>query len=67
MVMCRNVLIYFDKALQDHVLGLFEASLSRGGILCLGTRENLGGSAAAHHFVPLDRELRLFKKSGDSP
>lgn len=65
MVMCRNVLIYFDKNLQDHVLGLFAASLSRGGFLCLGTRENLGGSAQAHHFLSIDSELRLFKKSGD--
>jgi chemotaxis protein methyltransferase CheR len=65
MVMCRNVLIYFDKKLQDHVLGLFAASLSRGGFLCLGTRENLGGSAQAHHFLSIDNDLRLFKKSGD--
>lgn len=65
MVMCRNVLIYFDKALQDHVLGLFGSSLSRGGFLCLGTRENLAGSAEAHQFQSIDQELRLFKKTGD--
>jgi len=64
MVMCRNVLIYFDKSLQNHVLDLFAASLSRGGFLCLGSRENLGNSAAAHHFLSIDRDLRLFKKSG---
>jgi chemotaxis protein methyltransferase CheR len=67
MVICRNVLIYFDRKLQDHVMGLFEASLSRGGFLCLGMRENPGMSPAAHHFQPIDRDLRLFKKSSEAP
>ncbi|KIL96831.1 Chemotaxis protein methyltransferase CheR [Paramagnetospirillum magnetotacticum MS-1] len=66
MVVCRNVLIYFDKKLQDHVLGLFGSSLSRGGFLCLGLRENLGTSAHAHQFMAVDHELRLFRKAGGS-
>jgi chemotaxis protein methyltransferase CheR len=67
MVICRNVLIYFDRKLQDHVMGLFEASLSRGGFLCLGMRENPGLPPAAHHFQPIDRDLRLFKKGSETP
>ncbi|TAN71277.1 MAG: protein-glutamate O-methyltransferase CheR, partial [Magnetospirillum sp.] len=64
LVVCRNVLIYFDRLLQDRVLGLFEASLSRGGFLCLGNKENIIFSAVAPHFTPVDAALRLYKKSG---
>jgi chemotaxis protein methyltransferase CheR len=62
LVVCRNVLIYFDRHLQDRVLGLFEASLSRGGFLCLGTKENISFSSSASHFAPVDAALRLYKK-----
>jgi chemotaxis protein methyltransferase CheR len=41
LVMCRNVLIYFDRPLQNHVLGLFRSSLRHNGFLCLGSRETL--------------------------
>jgi chemotaxis protein methyltransferase CheR len=41
MVVCRNVLIYFDKKLQNRVLALFEESLAPGGFLCLGTKESI--------------------------
>ncbi len=64
LVVCRNVLIYFDRVLQDRVLGLFEESLSRGGFLCLGTKENVVYSAAASHFAAVDPTLRLYRKRG---
>jgi chemotaxis protein methyltransferase CheR len=64
LVVCRNVLIYFDRILQDRVLGLFSDSLSRGGFLCLGTKENVAFSAAAPQFVPVDAAQRLYKKRG---
>ena len=38
---CRNVLIYFDRALQDRALGLFRDSLCRQGFLGLGSKESL--------------------------
>ncbi|NQU88020.1 MAG: protein-glutamate O-methyltransferase CheR, partial [Mariniphaga sp.] len=41
MVFCRNVLIYFDKILQNKVLSLFNNSLSNKGFLCLGTKESI--------------------------
>ena len=41
LVSCRNVLIYFDRALQDRALGLFRDSLCRRGFLGLGSRETL--------------------------
>ncbi|OAN52231.1 chemotaxis protein CheR [Paramagnetospirillum marisnigri] len=67
LVVCRNVLIYFDRQLQDRVLGLFDTSLSRGGFLCLGTKENLAFSAAANAFQPVDASLRLYRKRQGVP
>jgi len=59
LVLCRNVLIYFNRALQNRVLGLFHRSLVNGGILCLGAKESLSftdyeslyGALAPHHKV----------------
>ncbi len=45
LILCRNVLIYFDKPLQDRVFTLFDASLAKLGYLCLGTKETLNFSA----------------------
>ena len=66
-VLCRNVMIYFERELQDHVLRLFSASLVRGGFLCLGTRENLRHSDASQGFSAIDRESRIFRRSEDLP
>ena len=41
LVFCRNVLIYFNRELQNRALGLFTESLVHGGFLCLGTKEDL--------------------------
>lgn len=41
MIVCRNVLIYFNRDLQNKVHRLFHKSLISGGILCLGTKESL--------------------------
>ncbi|MTH79206.1 CheR family methyltransferase [Paracoccus aestuariivivens] len=46
LIFCRNVLIYFDRALQNRALGLFSDSLIRGGYLCLGSREKPVGTGA---------------------
>jgi len=62
LVFCRNVLIYFDRELQDRALGLFAESLVRGGFLCLGTREDLQFSAVADAFEIVDRPARIYKK-----
>ena len=64
LVSCRNVLIYFNKKLQDRALGLFHESLSHRGFLGLGSKESLRFSAhtdAFEDFVPLQRIYR--KKS----
>ncbi|VCU72123.1 Chemotaxis protein methyltransferase Cher2 [Pigmentiphaga humi] len=61
LILCRNVLIYFNDALQDHVLSLFANCLVRGGYLCLGTKENLSLAPAAAHFIDVDRNARIFR------
>ena len=50
MILCRNVLIYFDKELQDKVLKLFDESLSRLGYLCLGSKETIKFSGIQNRF-----------------
>lgn len=62
LVLCRNVLIYFNKKLQDRVLGLFEESLSHRGFLGLGSRESLDFSAYATRFEPTVKSERIFRK-----
>jgi len=62
LVICRNVLIYFDRDLQDKVIGLFVDSLPSGGILCLGSKENLQFSAHYKEFNPLIPKERIYIK-----
>jgi chemotaxis protein methyltransferase CheR len=64
VVICRNVLIYFDKVLQDRVLTLFADSLRHGGFLCLGSKETLNFSSVKKLFDPLEGRQRIYKKSG---
>ncbi|TCW31769.1 CheR family methyltransferase [Gulbenkiania mobilis] len=61
-VSCRNVLIYFDRALQDRAFGLFHESLCRRGFLGLGAKETVQFSAYAELFEPVVREDRIFRK-----
>ena len=64
LICCRNVLIYFDKTLQDQVLRKFADSLRHGGFLCLGNRESLNFTAVKSLFTPLDKAQRIYQKSG---
>ncbi|PZQ56147.1 MAG: protein-glutamate O-methyltransferase CheR [Novosphingobium pentaromativorans] len=64
LVTCRNVLIYFDKPLQERALGLFSNSLRHGGFLCLGARETLQFSAIAPLFEVQDRRQKIYRKRG---
>ena len=63
LILCRNVLIYFDNVLQDQVVGLFASSLARGGFLCLGTKESLQFTTSAAQLVPVDKRARIFRKT----
>ncbi len=62
LVSCRNVLIYFDRALQDRALGLFRDALCRKGFLGLGSKESLRFSSHAESFNPLVADDRIFQK-----
>jgi len=65
VICCRNVLIYFDKTLQDQVLGKFSASLRHGGFLCLGKGETLNSTAIKPLFAAVDKTQRIYQKCGD--
>ena len=62
LVSCRNVLIYFDKTLQDRALGLFNDALCRRGFLCLGTKESVRFSAHAHRFQEVSGEQKIYRR-----
>jgi len=61
IILCRNVLIYFDKELQDRVLNLFDESLSPLGYLALGTKETIKFSGMQQKYEQLRKE-KLWKK-----
>jgi len=65
-ISCRNVLIYFDRLLQDRVIGLFRDSLSHRGFLGLGAKESLRFSQHSDAFNDFSRAERLYQKQGDA-
>lgn len=62
-ISCRNVLIYFERPLQDRVFKLFEDSLVREGILGIGSKESIQFSGSKDTFSPIDLENRIYKKT----
>jgi chemotaxis protein methyltransferase CheR len=64
LVTCRNVLIYFDRALQDRAVGLFADALVRTGFLALGAGESLMFTPQRDAFRELDRQWRIYQKDG---
>ena len=64
LISCRNVMIYFNKELQDRALGLFADSLSHRGFLGMGSKESLDFSTQGRRFEPLVKTERLFRKVG---
>jgi chemotaxis protein methyltransferase CheR len=62
VVFCRNVLIYFDRSLQNQVLNTLANSLCRGGFLCLGTKETLEYSSVVDQFKPINLDQRIYQK-----
>ena len=61
-VSCRNVLIYFNRVLQDRALGLFREALCLRGFLGIGSRESLRFSAYYDAFEPIDSDNRIYRK-----
>jgi chemotaxis protein methyltransferase CheR len=65
LVSCRNVLIYFDRALQDRALGLFKDSLARKGFLGLGSKESMRFSDHAGSFTDCVREEKIYQRRAE--
>ncbi len=63
LISCRNVLIYFNKGLQNRAFGLFHESLCHRGFLMLGSKETLDFSAYSARFETLLRSERIYRKS----
>jgi chemotaxis protein methyltransferase CheR len=63
-ISCRNVMIYFNRRLQDRVLGLFHESLCHRGFLGMGSKESIEFSRYAERFEPLAKRERVFRKVG---
>jgi len=62
LVLCRNVLIYFEYPLQDRAFALFAQSLVPRGFLALGSKESLGVPSRAPVFEAFDRHERIYRK-----
>ncbi|MBL4607928.1 MAG: protein-glutamate O-methyltransferase CheR [Pseudomonadales bacterium] len=63
VVICRNVLIYFNQSLQDRVFRLFSNSLDYGGYLCLGSKESLRFSSCNSLYKTLDSKYKIYQKT----
>lgn len=62
LIICRNVLIYFDKTLQERVLQLFRDSLTFDGFLCLGSKESLRFSLLENDMKVIDAKAKVYQK-----
>lgn len=63
MIICRNVLIYFNRDLQNNVFKLFTESLSEGGFLCLGTKETVRLSKCSNYYDDIVKGEKIYKKN----
>jgi len=63
LILCRNVLIYFDKTLQSRIFNLFDESLCDNGFLVLGSKETLSFSNTEKHFSVFDKKWKIYQKN----
>jgi chemotaxis protein methyltransferase CheR len=62
LISCRNVMIYFNRALQDRAVGLFRDSLARQGFLGLGAKESLRFSNHSGAFADFVKEEKIYQR-----
>ena len=62
VILCRNVLIYFDKVLQTRVLNLFCDSLCMRGFLCLGPKEDILFTPLTDDFEYFAEKEKIYKR-----
>jgi chemotaxis protein methyltransferase CheR len=65
LVLCRNVMIYFNQTLQNEVLKKFHESLFKYGYLAIGSKESLIWCDYANRFIVVNNEEKLYKKIKD--
>jgi chemotaxis protein methyltransferase CheR len=63
LVLCRNVLIYFNNNLQNDVLKLISDCLFDGGVLAIGAKESISWCDVSSKFISVNAEERIFKKN----
>jgi chemotaxis protein methyltransferase CheR len=63
LVLCRNVLIYFNNNLQNDVLKLISDCLFDGGMLAIGAKESISWCEISNKFQTVNAEERIFKKN----
>lgn len=64
LIVCRNVMIYFDKPLQDKTVKLFYDSLEPLGFLALGSKETLRFTELEKKFKQLPNREKIWRKTG---
>lgn len=62
LIICRNVLIYFNPALQNRVIHLFDASLENNGFLGLGSKETLRFTNTGQHYHKVNPKEKIWRK-----
>jgi chemotaxis protein methyltransferase CheR len=62
LILCRNVLIYFNDSLQDRVLQLFRDSLVHKAFLCLGSKETVARTAVEGDFDSFEAAARIYRR-----
>ncbi|MBU3144590.1 protein-glutamate O-methyltransferase CheR [Clostridium sp. CF012] len=62
VIICRNVMIYFNKKLQSNVIKLFSDSLSNGCFLCLGSKESIKFSTSLDSFEEFISSEKIYRK-----
>ncbi len=65
LILCRNVMIYFNQTLQNEVLKKFHESLFKYGYLAIGSKESLIWCDYANRFIVVNNEEKIYKKIKD--
>ena len=65
LILCRNVMIYFNQTLQNEVLKKFHESLFKYGYLAIGSKESLIWCEVANRFLVTNNEEKVYKKIKD--
>jgi chemotaxis protein methyltransferase CheR len=62
LILCRNVMIYFSRELQERVHALFHASLAPNGVLALGQKESLHLSGLEEKYEVVDKREKIYRR-----